>query len=68
LEKAHGRLLAEGVRDVRHLARVEALPILCQQQVMGRGHFAAAPIAGPAVEGGPDWLRQTPYELATPED
>jgi hypothetical protein len=68
LEKAHGRLLAEGIRDVRHLARVEALPILCQQQVMGRGQFAAAPVAGPAVEGGPDWLRQTPYELATSED
>jgi uncharacterized protein (DUF58 family) len=67
LEKAHGRLLAEGVRDVRHLARAEALPILCQQQVMGRGQFAAAPVAEP-TEDGPDWLRQTPYDLASPEE
>jgi uncharacterized repeat protein (TIGR01451 family) len=69
LEKAHGRLLGEGVRDVRHLAREEALPTLCQQQVMGRGQFETAPLAAPAAdEGGPDWNRQTPYEMDSPEE
>jgi uncharacterized protein (DUF58 family) len=33
LEKAYGRLLAEGVRDVRHLADEAALPELCRRQV-----------------------------------
>jgi uncharacterized protein (DUF58 family) len=67
LEKAHGRLLGEGVRDVRHLAREEALPTLCQQQVMGRGQFETAPLAAPADEDGPAWDRQTPYEMDSPE-
>jgi uncharacterized protein (DUF58 family) len=69
LEKAHGRLLAEGIRDVRHLAREEALPTLCQQQVMGRGQFEMAPVTalGPDEEG-PAWERQTPYELDSPEE
>ncbi len=33
LEQAYGRLLAEGVRDVRHLKSEAGLPTLCQQQV-----------------------------------
>ena len=33
LEKAYGRLLAEGVRDVRHLRNEEELPDLCRSQV-----------------------------------
>jgi uncharacterized protein (DUF58 family) len=33
LEKAHGRLLAEGLRDVRHLPGEEHLAALCSQQV-----------------------------------
>jgi uncharacterized protein (DUF58 family) len=68
LERAHGRLLSEGVRDVRHLVRAEALATLCRQQVMGRGQFDTAPVAEPAAEDGPDWQRQTPYELDSPED
>ena len=69
LEKAHGRLLGEGVRDVRHLAREEALPTLCQQQVMGRGQFETTPVAAPAAdEDGPAWNRQTPYEMDSPEE
>jgi uncharacterized protein (DUF58 family) len=34
VEQAHGRLLAEGIRDVRHLRNEAALPSLCQRQVM----------------------------------
>jgi uncharacterized repeat protein (TIGR01451 family) len=33
LEQAYGRLLAEGIRDVRHLKSEAGLPTLCQQQV-----------------------------------
>ena len=42
LEKAYGRLLAEGVRDVRHLRNEEELPDLCRSQVQRASplHFA----------------------------
>ncbi|HEV3446262.1 MAG TPA: DUF58 domain-containing protein [Gemmataceae bacterium] len=33
LEKSYGRLLAEGITDVRHLVSEEGLPELCRQQV-----------------------------------
>jgi hypothetical protein len=33
LERCYGRLLAEGVRDVRHLPSEDALPALCRNQV-----------------------------------
>jgi hypothetical protein len=68
LEKAHGRLLAEGIRDVRHLQREEGLPTLCRQQVMGRGQFATEVEVAAAEEGLPEWMKQTPYELDSPED
>jgi uncharacterized protein (DUF58 family) len=67
LEKAHGRLLAEGVRDVRHLSNEAALPTLCQQQVMGRGQFETMPAATAEVEG-PNWAVETPFELDSPEE
>jgi uncharacterized protein (DUF58 family) len=34
VEQAHGRLLAEGIRDVRHLKGEAELPSLCQKQVL----------------------------------
>jgi uncharacterized protein (DUF58 family) len=33
-EQAYGRLMAEGIRDIRHLKDEEELPTLCQQQVL----------------------------------
>jgi uncharacterized protein (DUF58 family) len=33
LERAYGRLMAEGIRDIRHLADEAELPALCQHQV-----------------------------------
>jgi len=33
LERAYGRLVAEGIRDIRHLKSEEELPELCQRQV-----------------------------------
>jgi hypothetical protein len=68
LEKAHGRLLAEGIRDVRHLAREEGLPTLCQQQVMGRGQFATAVEQAAIDDELPAWMQQTPYELDSAEE
>jgi hypothetical protein len=35
LEQAVGRLLAEGIRDVRHLRNEEELPALCRQEAGG---------------------------------
>jgi hypothetical protein len=36
---------------------------------MGRGQFEATPVAAPAAdEDGPDWNRQTPYEMDSPEE
>jgi uncharacterized protein (DUF58 family) len=42
LEKGYGRLLAEGVRDVRHLRNEDELPDLCRSQVQRATpyHFA----------------------------
>jgi uncharacterized protein (DUF58 family) len=71
LEKGHGRLLAEGIRDVRHLARPEGLPTLCRQQVMGRGQFSptiAAEVAAEGADSRPEWMNRLPYELDSPED
>jgi uncharacterized protein (DUF58 family) len=39
LENCYGRLLAESVRDIRHLRDEAALPDLCQQQVRGGAGF-----------------------------
>ncbi len=33
LERAYGRLIAEGIRDIRHLKSEEQLPELCRRQV-----------------------------------
>jgi uncharacterized protein (DUF58 family) len=37
LEKGHGRLAAEGIRDVRHLRDETDLPAICRRQVLGQG-------------------------------
>ncbi len=69
VEKAHGHLLAQGIRDVRHLANETGLPTLCRQQVMGRGQFAevgSAPAEG--AEGSEEWMGQRPYEMDWPQE
>jgi uncharacterized protein (DUF58 family) len=71
LEQAHGRLLAEGIRDVRHLARPEGLPTLCRQQVLGRGQFTATladDIAAEQADQRQDWMNRLPYELSSSDD
>lgn len=39
LEQAYARLVAEGIRDLRHLPSEEALPDLCRQQVHRLSHY-----------------------------
>jgi uncharacterized repeat protein (TIGR01451 family) len=39
-DEAYGRLLSEGIRDVRHLKSEAELPTLCQQQVLRTAPFA----------------------------
>jgi len=42
LEDGYGRLLAEGVQDVRHLKNKAGLPTLCQRQVLRSSPYAIA--------------------------
>ncbi len=41
-EQAYGRLMAEGVRDIRHLKDEEELPTLCQQEVLRTAPYQVA--------------------------
>jgi uncharacterized protein (DUF58 family) len=42
LEKAYGRLVAEGIRNLRHLTDEAALPELCRSQVQRFSHYEFA--------------------------
>jgi uncharacterized protein (DUF58 family) len=68
LEKGYGRLLAEGVRDVRHLPSEAALATLCQQQLIApaAGWSPFADVAQPG-QGEPTWLERTPYSFGDTE-
>jgi uncharacterized protein (DUF58 family) len=67
LERAYGRLVAEGIRDVRHLGNEEGLPELCRQQALGPAAGSWVP-EEPADEAGlPDWARRTRHRLDSPE-
>jgi uncharacterized protein (DUF58 family) len=47
LERAHGRLLAEGLRDVRHLPSEDLLAALCSQNVQNTAPYQLADLTGP---------------------
>jgi uncharacterized protein (DUF58 family) len=70
LERAIGRLLAEGVRDVRHLRDEPSLSALCQQQVLGAGvlDLGSADTASPFGEASAEWAQRTPYGLGSPPE
>jgi uncharacterized repeat protein (TIGR01451 family) len=70
LERALGRLLAEGIRDARHLRDEASLPALCQQQVLGRVvlDLGAADATSPFGEVSEEWAQRTPYELRGADD
>jgi uncharacterized protein (DUF58 family) len=67
LERGYGRLLAEGVRDVRHLRDEAGLPELCRQQLLGptAGHWVPTEETPPEQEG--TWVDRTSYNLDSPE-
>lgn len=46
LERAYARLVAEGIRDLRHLASEEMLPDLCRNQVNRLAHYDFANLGG----------------------
>jgi uncharacterized protein (DUF58 family) len=71
LERGYGRLVAEGIRDVRHLRDEAGLPSLCQQQLLGVGAVGGwSPFEDvkTATEDGPGWSEQSPYEWESTED
>lgn len=67
LERGYGRLVAEGVRDVRHLADEAGLPELCRQQALGPTAGTWVPFETAPEAGAPDWAGGTPYRLDNPE-
>ncbi len=61
LERGYGRLVAEGVRDVRHLRDEAGLPELCRQQAEGAGGWVV-------LQGGDEgkaagWADRTTYNM-----
>jgi hypothetical protein len=67
LERAYGRLVAEGIRDVRHLGNEEGLPELCRQQALGPAAGSWVPVEVADDAGLPEWARRTPHRLDSPE-
>jgi hypothetical protein len=58
LERSYGRLVAEGVRDVRHLRDEAGLPELCRQQAAGAGGWIM--LQGDEAAG---WADRTTYTM-----
>jgi uncharacterized protein (DUF58 family) len=65
LERSYGRLLAEGVRDVRHLANEAGLPELCGRQALGQPAEVLESHEGRPEEESepPDWAQRTTYHV-----
>jgi uncharacterized protein (DUF58 family) len=65
LEKAHGRLIAEGIRDIRHLRDEQDLPGLCRRQVLGQGgndvELKLEDLPKETPTG--NWAQRTAYEM-----
>jgi uncharacterized protein (DUF58 family) len=63
LEKGHGRLLAEGIRDVRHLRDEVSLVTMCQRQMVGIIELDASgrPTENPDLQT--QWMQGTPYNF-----
>jgi uncharacterized repeat protein (TIGR01451 family) len=69
LERCYGRLLAEGVRDVRHLANEAGLPELCGRQALGQPAVVLESHDGQAPESdAPDWAQRTTYHTEHVEE
>ncbi len=71
LERSYGRLVAEGIRDVRHIKDEAGLAMLCQQQVM----HGPIPADGLSIfeetnkeSGATGWADQRAYDWMSSED
>jgi hypothetical protein len=69
LERGYGRLLAEGIRDVRQVKDEAGLSILCAQEVL----HGPIPADGPSSfedvpEAGEGWAGQRAYEWRSSEE
>jgi uncharacterized repeat protein (TIGR01451 family) len=68
-QTGYGRLLAEGVRDIRHLRTEQGLATLCSRQWLGASSFYTEETTEPVEEREtPDWTQQTPFDIGDLED
>ena len=67
VERGYGRLVSEGIRDVRHLANEEGIPELCRQQVLGPSLGNWVPVDY-SKEEKPTWATGSPYRFGSSED
>jgi uncharacterized protein (DUF58 family) len=69
LERNYGRLVAEGVRDVRHLRNEAGIPELCRQQVLGPSAGGWVPFEKSEEVAEGSWADRTAYRFdSLPED
>ncbi len=69
LERSYGRLVAEGIRDVRHLSNEAGIPELCRQQVLGPSAGGWVPFEKSPEIGEGSWADRTAYRFdSLPED
>ncbi|HZT79800.1 MAG TPA: hypothetical protein VFA26_06250, partial [Gemmataceae bacterium] len=68
-ERAYGRLLAEGIRDVRHLRDEAGLPTLCRRQIAGASAiYFDEPEGEEETAEAPGWAQQTPLGMTDAEE
>jgi hypothetical protein len=68
-QKCYGRLVAEGIRDIRHLKTELGLQTLCgRQMVGGSSYYWDEAGEGPSAVEGPSWMSQTPFEIGNAEE
>jgi uncharacterized protein (DUF58 family) len=68
-QSGYGRLMAEGIHDVRHLKSEAGLPTLCSRQFLGASSYYLDETEEPPAEGETlDWSQQTPLSIDTSDD
>jgi uncharacterized protein (DUF58 family) len=67
VERGYGRLVSEGIRDVRHLANEAGIPELCRQQALGPSLGQWVPTE-PKDEERPTWAKGRAYRFDSSED
>src|SRR5262249_54234579 len=67
-ERSVGRLLSEGLKDVRHLKNEASLPDLCGRQMMGMVEEVAGDAVEESGEAFPGMEGRTRYQLGSAEE